>query len=121
MLGADRELARAVNPRAWAAVAIGVAAFAVVAAGVHSGATDAFDRTVLLALRRPDLSMAGPMWVRQAAIEITALGGTTIVFLAAATAGIVLALDRRGRRGVRAAGVLRNRLRADARSQGGFR
>ncbi|WEK44855.1 MAG: phosphatase PAP2 family protein [Candidatus Sphingomonas colombiensis] len=45
-----------------------------------------FDRTIILALHE-----AGPMWLRHAVIDITALGGVTVlVFVVAATTGLLL-------------------------------
>lgn len=80
------------------AIAVGIAIFVAIAIAVHLGAAHAFDRALLLALRRPgDLSMAGPRWLRQAALDLTALGSATIVVLVVGTAAISLALNRRGR------------------------
>jgi undecaprenyl-diphosphatase len=62
------------------------------------GATDSFDRALLLAMRRSaGLSMAGPRWLSQAALDITGLGSTTIVFLAVAASAMFLTFRRRGR------------------------
>jgi undecaprenyl-diphosphatase len=84
--------------RAWVAIALGVAIFVAIAAAVRAGITDAPDRSILLAMRLPgDLSMAGPRWLRQAALDITALGSTTIVFVVVAVAAVWLSLNRRAR------------------------
>jgi undecaprenyl-diphosphatase len=65
---------------------------------VRLGATDSFDRALLLAMRRSaDLSMAGPRWLPQAALDITGLGSTTIVFSGVAALAIFLTFRRRGR------------------------
>lgn len=79
----------------WLAIAASTGLFVAVAIAVDRGATDTFDRALLLSMRRPgDLSMAGPPWLRQGALDITALGGPTIVFLIVAASATFLALNR---------------------------
>jgi undecaprenyl-diphosphatase len=58
----------------------------------------AFDRTILLALRRPDLPAMpiGPLWLEQSAIDISALGGFTLISLICLSgAALLLAFGRR--------------------------
>jgi len=52
------------------------------------GESFAFDRYILLALRRPGhLNVPiGPVWLQQSAIDISALGGFTLMWLAGGTA-----------------------------------
>ncbi len=72
--------------------------FAGIALAVRLGAAYTFDRALLLALRRPaDLSMAGPRWLPEAALDITALGSTTVVLLLIVAGAIFFVLKRRGR------------------------
>lgn len=58
-------------------------AFVKLADEVIEGETDAFDRTILLALRNPaDLSdPIGPAWFEEAARDVTGLGGHTVLVL----------------------------------------
>jgi len=51
------------------------------ASEVAEGDTLAFDRAVLLALRRADdlSTPIGPSWLREAVIDVTALGGVTVL------------------------------------------
>jgi undecaprenyl-diphosphatase len=75
-------------------VAAGVWIFAALADEVMEGGTRKFDRTLLLALRRPgDLQPLGPPAVLNAARDITALGGPTILTLLTAAVSLYLALD----------------------------
>jgi undecaprenyl-diphosphatase len=56
-----------------------------------------FDRAILLALRRPaDLhTPIGPAWLRQSAIDISALGGFTVLWLlSAALIGFLIRIGR---------------------------
>ncbi|MEK7265958.1 MAG: phosphatase PAP2 family protein [Pseudomonadota bacterium] len=57
--------------------------FAATAGAVFSGSTQAFDQSVLLALRLPDnpYQPVGPDWLLPAAKEVTALGGTMLLTL----------------------------------------
>ena len=78
---------------AMAAVAGAVAIVALLGRTVGNGHVFAFDRAIMLALRQPDLvTPIGPDWLRQAMIDITALGSETLLTLAAAlTIGFLLA------------------------------
>jgi|SRR5215472_13640325 len=80
------------------AIATGVWTFALIAGEVVAGGPQAFDRQLLLAMRRPgDLSPIGPPAVQDAARDITALGGVVVVgLLTLATSGF-LALDGKRR------------------------
>jgi undecaprenyl-diphosphatase len=75
-------------------VAVGVSIFATIAITVKEGATQAFDRQLLLALRHPgDLSPIGSRSVQETARDFTSLGATAVLALVTlATAGF-LALD----------------------------
>jgi undecaprenyl-diphosphatase len=96
---------RRANQRHWVAIAIGLTIFVAIALAVRLGVTDGWDRWVLLAMRRPgDLSMAGPRWLREAAVDVTALGSTTIVLLVVVTAAMFLAFNRRAREAVMISG-----------------
>jgi undecaprenyl-diphosphatase len=79
-------------------VAAGIWIFAIIANEVVEGAPLAFDRKLLLAMRRPgDLAPIGPPAVQDAARDITALGGVVVLCLVtAATAGF-LALEGKRR------------------------
>jgi undecaprenyl-diphosphatase len=59
-------------------------AFVLLAAKVFEGDTQAFDDRVLTALRRADDPSVpiGPAWLRAGALDITALGGPTVLGLA---------------------------------------
>ena len=74
-----------------------LASFASLAAEVREGDVFAIDRMVLLAFRVPGhLDMAvGPRWLHEAARDITALGGFTVLTLVAAIATTMLAMHGR--------------------------
>lgn len=71
---------------ALAALAGAVAVVALLGMTIARGRQFAFDRAIMLALRDPaDLAMPqGPVWLRQAMIDMTALGSETILTLAVA-------------------------------------
>jgi undecaprenyl-diphosphatase len=63
---------------AFAGVASGAWLFSFIAAEVIHGDTQAYDRSLLLAMRRPgDHGLLGPPSLQDAARDITALGGVT--------------------------------------------
>lgn len=75
-------------------VAAGVWAFATLASEVKEGETYGFDREVLLAMRRPgDLAPIGSLAVQEAARDITALGGISVLGLVTLITAGFLALD----------------------------
>ena len=75
-------------------LAAGVWLFAELADEVMEGATRKFDRTLLLALRRPgDLQPLGPPALLNAARDLTALGGPAVLTLLTAAVSLFLALD----------------------------
>ena len=75
-------------------LAAGVWVFAALADEVMEGATRKLDRTLLLALRRPgDLQPLGPTALLNAARDVTALGGPTVLTLLTAAVSLFLALD----------------------------
>jgi len=77
-----------------AGVAGGVWMFAALADEVMEGGTRAMDRKLLLAMRRPgDLAPIGPPAVQEAARDITAIGGVTILSLLTVITSVFLALD----------------------------
>jgi undecaprenyl-diphosphatase len=75
-------------------VAAGIWIFAALADEVMEGGTRKFDSALLLALRRPgDLQPLGPPALLNAARDITALGGPTVLTLLIAAVSLFLALD----------------------------
>ena len=63
-------------------LAAGVWLFAALADEVMEGGTQKFDRTILLAFRNPsDLSPKGSPAIQDAARDVTALGGVTVLTL----------------------------------------
>jgi len=75
-------------------LAAGVWLFAALADEVMEGGARKFDRTLLLALRRPgDLQPLGPPAVLNAARDVTALGGPTVLTLLALAVSLYFALD----------------------------
>jgi len=79
------------------AVAAGIAAFAALTDEVREGGTLGIDRTVLLAFRVPGhLDVAsGPRWAQEAARDVTALGGFTVLMLVSIFATAMLLMHRR--------------------------
>lgn len=81
-----------------AGIAAGVWAFALLSDEVIEGGTQGFDRRILLAMRHPgDLTPIGPLWLQEAARDITALGAVTVLGLFAAITAGYLALDGKRR------------------------
>lgn len=80
------------------AITLAIVAFAALTAEVREGDIFAMDKVLLLAFRHPaHLGAAiGPRWVQEAARDITALGGFTVLTLIAVVAAAMLAI--RGRR-----------------------
>ena len=75
-------------------IAAGMGMFALTATAVNAGRTQAFDRRILLAMRRPgDLALAGPPAFQEAARDVTALGSLAVLGLVTAIACGFLALD----------------------------
>ena len=75
-------------------VVAGVWSFVLIADEVSHGYTQAFDRKLLLAMRRPgDLAPIGPPFFEEAARDLTALGGVTVLTLLTAATGGFLFLD----------------------------
>jgi undecaprenyl-diphosphatase len=74
-------------------------AFTLLAAQVLDGDTQSFDTRVLMALRRAeDPSMTiGPAWLHARALEVTALGSSTVLGLATLAICGFLVLQRMGR------------------------
>jgi undecaprenyl-diphosphatase len=76
------------------AIAAGVWAFAKLATEVKEGETRGFDRELLLAMRRPgDLAPLGSRAFQEAARDVTALGGVTVLGLLTVFTTVFLALD----------------------------
>jgi undecaprenyl-diphosphatase len=71
--------------------------FGALADEMGEGEVDGFDRAVTLALRTPaDPAIPiGPVWLKEAAIDLTALGGVTILTLVTVLAIAFLVLRRR--------------------------
>ena len=79
---------------AFAGIACGIWLFAGLAGEVMEGETQAVDQRLLLALRHPgDLSPLGPPSVQDAARDVTALGGVTVLTLLTVVTGGFLLLD----------------------------
>ncbi|HZH03572.1 MAG TPA: phosphatase PAP2 family protein [Myxococcaceae bacterium] len=79
------------------ATAVSAWFFAALAGRVLQGQAPAFDQAILLALRNPtDLRLpSGPPWLPEAARDVTALGGVTVLTLAVLAAlGYLLLLRR---------------------------
>lgn len=80
---------------AMAALAAAVAILAMLGRTVGGGHIFEFDRNVMLALRQPDLvTPVGPAWLPQALIDVTALGGETVLTLAVALTVGFLVMNR---------------------------
>lgn len=83
---------------ALAGIAAGAWIFAYIASEVVQGDTLAFDRSVLLSMRRSSDHMPlGPPSVQEAARDVTALGGTTVLTLLTAFTAVFLLLDGKKR------------------------
>ena len=79
-------------------IAAGVWIFAMIADEVMEGGPQAFDRKLLLVMRRPgDLAPIGTPAVQDAARDITALGGVVVVSLLTVVTAGFLALDGKSR------------------------
>lgn len=80
----------------WTVCALAAAAFLATVAAVSAGATDAFDRRVLLSLRdAADLSNPwGAAWFENTMVELSALGGYPILVTVSLVATVVLVLLR---------------------------
>lgn len=79
------------------ALALAVLIVAALGATIARGHQFAFDRAIMLAMREPENMRLpeGPLWLKQAMIDVTALGGETVLTIVViATAGF-LALQRR--------------------------
>ena len=81
-----------------AGIAAGIWMFAMIADEVMEGGPQAFDRMLLLVMRRPgDLAPIGTPAVQDAARDITALGGVVVVGLLTVVTSGFLALDGKKR------------------------
>ena len=81
-----------------AGIAAGVWVFTLISDEVMEGGAQAFDRKILLAMRRPgDLAPIGPPWFQEAARDITALGSVPVLGLFTAITAGYLALDGKRR------------------------
>ena len=82
---------------AFLGVTAAIWAFAALTGEVREGETDHIDRTLLLLFRVPgDLSTPiGPRWVQEAARDVTALGGFTVLTLITVVAIIILLMHGR--------------------------
>lgn len=87
------------------AIAAGVLVFVHLASEVKQGDTTNFDRRILLSMRNPvDLSPRGSLAFQEAARDVTALGGVTILGLVTVIATGFLFLDGKSRMALFAAG-----------------
>jgi undecaprenyl-diphosphatase len=82
---------------AFVGIAAGAWIFSYIASEVIKGDWQAFDRNLLLAMRRPDLSPLGPPSLQESARDITALGGITALSLVTIFTTGFLLLDGRWR------------------------
>jgi undecaprenyl-diphosphatase len=83
---------------ALAAIAAGVWMFVLLADKVMEGGLQAFDRKILLAMRRPgDLAPIGPLAIQEAARDITALGGPAVLGMVTVLTAGFLVLDGKRR------------------------
>ncbi|MGH7129420.1 MAG: phosphatase PAP2 family protein, partial [Planctomycetaceae bacterium] len=77
----------------------GVWGFSELSDDVMEGETQKFDEAVLQAMRKPvapgESAPVGPEWLAEAALDVTALGGMTIVALVTAISAGYLLLERR--------------------------
>ncbi|HVP49246.1 MAG TPA: phosphatase PAP2 family protein [Bryobacteraceae bacterium] len=79
---------------AFVGIASGIWLFGLIAGEVMEGDTQSFDRRLLLSMRRPaDRAPLGPPGVQEAARDITALGGPTVLALLTLITGGFLLLD----------------------------
>lgn len=90
------------EPRILAAIGLlagSVLLFAKITEDVFNSESGAFDTSILMAMRRAgDLSVpVGPAWLKSAMIDITALGGTTIITMVTVFAVAYLAAAGRPR------------------------
>jgi undecaprenyl-diphosphatase len=78
----------------WAGAVAAIAVAVVLLVGWSLGNGFFFDRPIILALREPGGALpAGPRWIRHAMVDITALGGTTVLTLV--TIGSLILLGTR--------------------------
>lgn len=82
---------------AFLAIVLAVLGFAALAAEAREGDIFRIDRILLLAFRAPDHldTPIGPRWVREAARDVTALGGFTVLTLISVCATSMLLVHRR--------------------------
>jgi undecaprenyl-diphosphatase len=82
----------------FAGIAAGVLAFVVLADDVRAGSMQSFDRTLLVAMRRPpDYVPIGPPAFQEAVRDITALGGVVVLGLVTVVTAGFLVLDGKRR------------------------
>lgn len=98
----NKDRLRSVETRSLLAVALtGISLWGVAKLGseIGEGETGAFDRAVFLAFRTPaDPNLPiGPVWLRETARDLTALGGFTVLTLITVAAVAVLLVYRRYR------------------------
>ncbi|MBS0411647.1 MAG: phosphatase PAP2 family protein [Proteobacteria bacterium] len=82
---------------AFLAIVVALVGFAALAAEAREGDIFRIDRVLLLAFRDPGRldTPVGPRWVREAARDITALGGFTVLTLISVSATAMLLVHRR--------------------------
>jgi len=96
---------------AFAAVACCSWLFSFIASEVIHGDTQAFDRSLLLAMRRPgDHALLGPPSLQDAARDVTALGGVTALTLLTGLTAAFLLLDGKKRMALFVAGSVASGL-----------
>ncbi len=78
------------------ALALAVLAMALLGATIARGHQFAFDRAIMLAMREPENMRVpeGPAWLKQVMVDVTALGGETVLTLIVIVTAGFLALRR---------------------------
>jgi undecaprenyl-diphosphatase len=81
------------------AISAGIWAFLAIASEMREGDTQSFDRSILLAMRSRSDSQEplGPPWFQEAARDVTALGGVTVLALVTALVCGFLVMERKAR------------------------
>lgn len=86
-------------------IAILVVAFAALASGVLSAATEPFDDAILQALRTSVSDPVGPAWLERALLNLSALGSVAVTTLLVGVAALFLLLDQRPRQAMLVVGA----------------
>jgi undecaprenyl-diphosphatase len=82
---------------AFAAIAVLLGTFAVLASEVIEVETDTVDQAILLALRSTDGTPIGPVWLERAMVHLSSLGSVAVATLVVIATSAFLFLDRKPR------------------------